>query len=280
LFGTEAQKRRWLMPLAQGKLLGALGLTEAGAGSDLRGVRTKAVRVGADWIINGSKMWMTNGAEAGVAIVLCRTGEFDADRSNHLSHLIVPTDTPGVQFGQPEKKMGLHGSHTYAVTLEDVRVPAENLLGGEGRGLGQTLTVLDGGRVGIAALSLGLAQGALDAARSYSATRYTFGRPLMDHQAISFMLADMLAEIEAARWLVYHAAWLRDQARPYTKEASIAKLISTETAERIARNAIQIHGGYGYSQEYPVERIYRDARLMTIGEGTSEVQRMVIARFV
>lgn len=273
LFGTEAQKRRWLVPLAQGKMLGCLGLTEPGAGCDLRGIRTTATRDGDGWVLNGSKMWLTNGAEAGIAIFLVRTGE-------KFSHLLVPTDAPGLTFGPPEKKMGLHGSHTYAVGLEDVRVPVDHLLGVEGRGLAQTLQVLDGGRIGIAALSLGLAEAAFDAARTYAKTRQTFGQPLIEHQAVAFMLADMAAEIEAARWLIYRAAWLRDQGRPYTKEATIAKLIATEMAERVARDAIQIHGGYGYSSEYPVERIYRDARLMTIGEGTSEMQRMIIGRLI
>jgi butyryl-CoA dehydrogenase len=271
LFGTEAQKKRWLVPMAQGKMLGCLGLTEPGAGSDLRGIRTTAMRDGESWIINGSKMWLTNGAEAGLAILLVRTGE-------KFSHFLVPTDAPGVSFGSPERKMGLHGSHTYSVSLEDVCVPAENLLGTEGRGLAQTLQVLDGGRIGIASLSLGLAEAAFEAARAHAQTRQTFGQPLIEHQAVAFMLADMAAEIEASRWLIYRAAWLRDEGRPHTKEASITKLVATEMAERVARNAIQIHGGYGYSSEYPVERIYRDARLMTIGEGTSEMQRMVIAR--
>ena len=271
VFGSEEQKQRWLVPMAQGTMLGCLGLTEPDAGCDLRGIRTTAVRDGASWVINGSKMWLTNGAEAGVAILLVRTGD-------KFSHLLVPTETPGLSFDPPEKKMGLHGSHTYALGLEDVRVPAENLLGVEGRGLAQTLQVLDGGRIGIASLSLGLAEAAFDAARAYASTRRTFGQPLVEHQAIAFMLADMAAEIEAARWLIYRAAWLRDEGRPHTKEASIAKLVATEMAERVARNAIQIHGGYGYSSAYPVERIYRDARLMTIGEGTSEMQRMIIAR--
>jgi alkylation response protein AidB-like acyl-CoA dehydrogenase len=273
LFGTEAQKQRWLKPMAQGKMLGCLGLTEAGAGSDLRGIRTTAIRDENRWVINGSKMWLTNGAEAGLAILLCKTGD-------QFSHFLVPTDAPGVQFGSPEKKMGLHGSHTYAMSLEDVAVPADNLLGVEGRGLAQTLQVLDAGRIGIAALSLGLAQAAFDAARGYAKSRRAFGQLLIEHEAIAFTLADMAAGIEAARWLVYHAAWLRDQGRPYTLEASIAKLIASEMAERVARDAIQVLGGYGYSAEYPVERIYRDARLMTIGEGTSEMQRLVIARHI
>jgi len=275
LFGAEEQKERWLRPLASGKMLGCLGLTEPGSGSDLRATRTTARRDGDSWVLNGSKMWLTNGAEAGVAILLCRTGEADGA----LSHIIVPTDTPGMKFDPPEPKMGLHGSHTYALSIEDARVPAGNLLGPEGRGLAQTLAVLDGGRIGIAALSLGLAQGAYEAATKYAGERQAFGVPIKEHQAVAFMLADMVTEIEAARWLVYRAAWLRDRGRPYTKEASIAKLFTTEAAERIARNAIQIHGGNGYSPLYGVERIYRDARLMTIGEGTSEVQRMVIARF-
>ncbi len=277
-FGTEEQKQRWLTPLAQGKMLGCLGLTEPGSGSDLRATRTTARRDGDSWVLNGSKMWLTNGAEAGVAILLCRTGG-EGERDGILSHIIVPTDAPGMKFDPPEPKMGLHGSHTYALSIEDVRVPAENLLGREGRGLAQTMAALDGGRVGIGALSLGLAQGAYEAATRYAGERQAFGVPIKEHQAVAFMLADMITEIEASRWLVYRAAWLRDQGRPYTKEASIAKLFATEAAERIARNAIQIHGGNGYSPLYGVERIYRDARLMTIGEGTSEVQRMVISRF-
>jgi alkylation response protein AidB-like acyl-CoA dehydrogenase len=275
-FGTEEQKQRWLRPLASGEMLGCLALTEPGSGSDLRATRTTARRDGDSWVVNGSKMWLTNGAEAGVAILLCRT---DGERDGVLSHMIVPTDAPGMNFDPPEPKMGLHGSHTYALSIEDVRVPAENVLGKEGRGLAQTMAVLDGGRIGIAALSLGLAQGAYEAATKYAGERSAFGLPIREHQAVAFMLADMVTEIEASRWLVYRAAWLRDQGRAYTKEASIAKLFATEAAERIARNAIQIHGGNGYSPAYPVERIYRDARLMTIGEGTSEVQRMVISRF-
>jgi alkylation response protein AidB-like acyl-CoA dehydrogenase len=273
LFGSEAQKQKWLQPMASGKILGALALTEPGAGSDLRSVRTTAVHRGDEWVINGSKMWLTNGAEAGVVIVYLRTGD-------RFSHIIVPAGTPGLSFGRPEKKMGLRGSHTYAVSLEDVHVPAENVLGVEGRGLPQTMQVLDGGRIGIGAFSLGLAQGAYEAACEYARLRQTFGLPLNQHEAVAFMLADMATEIQASRWLVYHAAWLKDQGRPFTKEASMAKLFASETAERVARNAIQIHGGNGYSQEYPVERMYRDARLAAIGEGTSEVQRLVISRLV
>ncbi len=185
-----------------------------------------------------------------------------------------------MHFGVPEKKMGLHGSHTYSVSLEDVRVPEDYILGREGNGLAQTLQVLDGGRVGIAALSLGLAQAAYQAACGYARERRAFGQPLAQHEAVAFMIADMATEIQAARWLTYHAAWLKDRGQPYAREAAMAKLFASEAAERAARNAVQIHGGYGYSREYPVERIYRDARLMSIGEGTSEIQRLVISRNV
>jgi alkylation response protein AidB-like acyl-CoA dehydrogenase len=278
-FGTEAQKLAFLAPLARGQAIGCLGLTEPGAGSDLAGgVRTFAERRGDVWSINGQKMWLTNGAEARTAILLCRTDRSGGSRS--LSQLIVPTDTPGIFFGKPEPKMGLHGSHTYAVSMEDVVVPAENLLGREGYGLHQTLEVLDGGRIGIGALSVGLAQAAFEASLAYARTRQAFGKSLAEHQAIQAKVADMATTIAAARWLVYQAAWLRDQGRPYTLEAAQAKLFATEMAERVCYDAIQIHGGYGYSREYPVERIYRDNRLMAIGEGTSEIQRLVIARLV
>ncbi len=276
-FGTHEQKLQYLVPLARGEAIGCLGLTEPGAGSDLQGgVRTFAECVDGHWVINGSKMWLTNGAEAATAVLLVRTDRRQGSRS--LSHIIVPTATPGFQPGKPEEKMGLHGSHTYAVTIEDVRVPAGNLLGPEGRGLQQTLTVLDGGRIGIGALSVGLAQAAYEAALKYAKTRQTFGTAIAQHQAIQWMLADSATDLEAARLLVYKAAWLKDQGRPYIKEAAQAKLFATEMAERVCYRAIQIHGGYGYSREYPVERIYRDNRLMEIGEGTSEIQRLVIAR--
>lgn len=278
-FGTEAQKHDFLVPLARGQAIGCLGLTEPGAGSDLAGgVRTFAERRGDAWSISGQKMWLTNGAEARTAILLCRTDRAGGSRS--LSQFIVPTDTPGIFFGKPEPKMGLHGSHTYAVSLENVVVPAENLLGREGYGLHQTLEVLDGGRIGIGSLSVGLAQAAFEASLAYAGIRQAFGKSLAEHQAIQAKVADMATNIAAARWLVYHAAWLRDQGRPYTLEAAQAKLFASEMAERVCYDAVQIHGGYGYSREYPVERIYRDNRLMAIGEGTNEIQRLVIARQV
>jgi alkylation response protein AidB-like acyl-CoA dehydrogenase len=274
LYGTQALKARWLPRLASGQgRLGALALTEPGAGSDLAGgVRTRAVVEGDAWIIDGQKMWTTNASVADVIVTLCRTAP------QKLSLILVPTDTPGLHIGPPEKKMGLKGSPTHAVTYDEVQVPRENLVGAEGKGLAQTLAVLDGGRVGIGALAVGLARAAHEEALKYARERQTFGAPIAQHQAIQFMLADAATEIDAARLLVYRAAWLKQRAQPYTKEAAQAKLFATEMAERVTRNAIQIHGGYGYSAEFPVERIYRDARLMTIGEGTSEIQRLVIAR--
>jgi alkylation response protein AidB-like acyl-CoA dehydrogenase len=257
LFGSEELKKKWLPRLASGQgKLAALALTEPGAGSDLQGgVKTRAVVEGDSWMIDGAKMWTTNASIADVIVTLCRTDE------KRLSLILVPTDTPGLTIGPAEKKMGLKGSPTHAVTYDEVRVPRGNVVGVEGKGLAQTLAVLDGGRIGIGALSVGLA-------------------PIAHHQAIQFMLADAAVEIDAARLLVCRAAWLKQHGRPFTKEAAQAKLFASEMAERVGRNAIQIHGGYGYSAEFPVERIYRDARLMTIGEGSSEIQRLVIARAV
>jgi alkylation response protein AidB-like acyl-CoA dehydrogenase len=277
-FGTEDQKQKWLPPLATGQgKLACLGLTEPGAGSDLQGgVRTAAVKEGDSWIIDGNKMWLTNASISDVMVLLVRTDKAGGSRS--LSQIIVPTDTPGISIGPAEKKMGLKGSPTHAATFEEVRVPLENLLGEEGKGLHQTLTTLDSGRVGIGALSVGLAQAAYEEALKYAQERETFGKAIAQHQAIQWMLADAATEIQAARWMVYWAAWLRGQGKPYAKEAAMAKLFSTEVSERVCRNAIQVHGGYGYSSEFAVERIYRDTRLMTIGEGTSEIQRLVIAR--
>ena len=276
-YGTEAQKRAWLPRLTSGEgKLACLSLTEPGAGSDLKGgVRTRATAEGDAWIIDGSKMWMTNASISDLMVVLCRTGD---SGSKALSHILVPSDTPGITIGPPEKKMGLHGSPTHAVAFDEVRVPRETLLGGEGRGLAQTLATLDSGRVGIGALAIGLAQAAFEEALKYAQTREAFGEPIANYQAIQWMLADAATEIEAARLMVYKAAWLKGLGRDYSKMASMAKLFATEASERVCRNAIQIHGGYGYSSEFEVERMYRDTRLMTIGEGTSEIQRLVIAR--
>ncbi len=280
LFGSEELKRKLLPPLATGSgKLGSLALTEPGAGSDLAGgVRTVAKKVGDDWVINGAKMWCTNASIADTIVTLCRTDK--AGGSKSLSLIIVPTDTLGLTVGPAEKKMGLEGSPTHAVTYDDVRVPHEYLLGTENYGLHQTLNVLDGGRVGIGALAVGLAQAAYEEAIKYAKQRHTFGKLLAEHQAIQWMIADATTQIEAARLLVYKAAWLKQNGQSYIKEASMAKLFATEVAEKVCFNAIQVHGGYGYSAEYPVERIYRDQRLMTIGEGTSEIQRLVIARNV
>ena len=278
LYGSEAMKKRWLPLVASGQgKLGALALTEPGAGSDLQGgVRTRAEKIGNEWVINGSKMWCTNASIAEYIITLARTNPAGGSRS--LSMLLVPTNTPGLTISPPEKKMGLKGSPTHAVTFQDVRLPLDALIGEYDHGLHQTLATLDGGRISIGALALGLARAAYEAAILYASERFAFGKPIAEHQAIQFMLADAATEIEAARLLVYRAAWLKQQGKPYSKEAAMAKLYASEMAERVCRNAIQIHGGYGYSREYPVERIYRDARLMTIGEGTSEIQRMVISR--
>lgn len=280
LFGSESMKSKWLALVSSGKnKLAALSLTEPGAGSDLQGgVITKAVKDGNEWVINGAKMWCTNASIAEYIVTLVRTDAKGGSRS--LSQILVPTSSPGLKIGRAEKKMGLRGSPTHAVTYEDVRVPLDHLVGEEGKGLQQTLSILDGGRVGIAAISIGLAQAAFEYAVSYARERKAFGKPIAEQQAIQWMLADAATEIELARTMLYKAAWLKEQGRNFNKEAAMAKMFATEMAERVCRNAIQIHGGYGYSSEYPVERIYRDARLMTIGEGTSEIQRLVIARHV
>ena len=279
LFGSEAQKQKYLRRAASGESrLAALALTEPEAGSDLQGIKTRAELNGDEWIINGSKMWITNAGDADYIITLVRTDP--AGGSKSMSMIIVPTDTPGLYVAPPEKKMGLGSCHSNAITYENVRVPKENLLGKLGNGLQQTLQTLDGGRISIGAISVGIAQAALEEAVRYAKERRTFGKPIADHQAIQWMLADSATEIHAARLTIYYAAWLKDQGKPFTKAGAMGKLLATEMAERVTYKAIQIHGGYGYSREYPVERMYRDARLMTIGEGTSEVQRMVIARKV
>jgi alkylation response protein AidB-like acyl-CoA dehydrogenase len=280
LFGSQAQKERFLTGVANGEgRLAALALTEPGAGSDLKGgVRTRAQRQDDQWMLRGAKMWCTNASIADFIVTLVRTDP--AGGSHSLSLIVVPTNTPGLHIGPAEKKMGLKGSPTHAVTYDEVCVPLDNLLGEAGQGLRQTLQVLDGGRVSIGALAVGLAQSAFEAAVSYAKQRQAFGKPIAQYEAIRWMLADAATEIQAARFLVYHAAWLKAQGRPFNKEAAMAKLFATEMAERVCRNAIQVHGGYGYSREFPVELTYRDARLMTIGEGTSEIQRMVIARHI
>ncbi len=277
-FGSEAQKRKYLTHLAQGKGLGAFGLTEPQAGSDAAGLRTTAVKDGDSWVLNGQKMWITSGAIADVVIVAAVT---DPERgARGISNFIVEKGTPGFTPGKNEPKMGLRGSVTSQLFFQDCRIPGENLLGELNEGFIQFMKTLDGGRISIAACSLGLGRAAFQAAREYAKQRHAFGHPIADFQAIQFKLADMATELEASRLLIYQAALLKDQGRPFTKEAAMAKLFASEAAERVCYQAIQIHGGYGYSREYPVERIYRDNRLMAIGEGTSEILRMVIGRRV
>ena len=278
LYGTEEQKRKFLVPAAKGEYLAAFGLTEPQAGSDAGATRTTAVLDGDEWVINGEKMWITNAPIAGHIIVAALTDREKGRKG--ISMIIVPRDTPGLSFGKHEHKMGLHGSMSTAVFLNDVRVPKEHLLGDRGRGYSQFLAILDGGRITIGAMAIGLAQTAYEHALKYAQERETFGRPIGSYQSVSNMIADMVVGLEASRLLVYKAAWLKALGKPFSKEAAVAKLYATEASEKICRDAIQVLGGYGYSSEFPVERQYRDTRLLTIGEGTSEIQRMVIARHV
>jgi alkylation response protein AidB-like acyl-CoA dehydrogenase len=279
-YGSDELKKKWLPLVANGKnKLAALALTEPGAGSDIQGgVTTKAEKQGTEWIINGSKMWCTNASIAEYIITLVRTDPKGGSKS--LSMILVPTDTKGLNIGPAEKKMGLHGSPTHGVIYDNVRVPLGNLVGAEGRGLQQTLATLDAGRISVGAISVGLAQSAMEAAVDYARQRKAFGQALSEFQITQFKLANMALEIEMARMMIYKTAWLKDEGRKFNKEAAMAKLYATEMAERVCYDAIQIHGGNGYSRDYNVERMYRDARLMTIGEGTSEIQRLVIARHV
>ena len=278
-WGTDAQKERYLPKLTSGDVLGSLALTESGAGSDLAGgVRTAAVKEGDSWIIDGGKAWITNPKFAPVIVTLVRTDKDAGTRG--FSMLLVEPGTDGLSIHPPEKKMGLKGSPTQMLSYDEVRVPLDALLGEEGRGFHQTMSTLDGGRIGIGALSLGLAQAAFEEAVKYAQQRRAFGKAIAEHQAIQWMIADAAMEIEAARLMVYRAAWLKDQGKDFSKAAAMGKLMASEVAEKVCRNAIQIHGSYGYSREFPVERMYRDQRLMTIGEGTSEIQRLVIARRV
>ncbi len=276
-FGTEEQKKKWLMPLAKGEALGALALTESKGGSDLAGsVATTAVLKGNEWIINGSKMYVTSGAIARSINALCITDKSKGHRG--LSMILIPRGAPGLVIGKVEEKMGLHGSLTTQVFFEDCRVPKENLLGKEGEGFKQAMITLDGGRVGIGAMALGLGRAALEASIKYAQERQAFGKPIADFQAIQWMIADASMELEAARLLVMKAAYLKDKKQPFSQEAAMAKLYASEAADRACWKAIQIHGGAGYLCDFPVERFYRDNRLTLIGEGTSEILRMVISR--
>ncbi len=278
-WGSKAQKEKWLPILMDGEHLGALALTEPQAGSDLlNGAQTFARRDGDNWVINGQKAWITNVSYAPVMSVLLRTNKEAGSRG--FSMILVETDRDGLVIHPPEKKMGLKGSPTHMLSFENVTVPADNLLGNEGEGFLMTMQTLDAGRISIGALSVGLAQGAFEEMVRYAQERKAFGEPIANKQAIQWMIADAALEIEAARTLVYRAAWMRDMGKDYTKMAAMAKLKASEVAEKVCHDAIQIHGSYGYSREYPVERMYRDQRLMSIGEGTSQIQRLVIARRV
>ncbi len=277
LAGTDEQKQRYLVPMASGAVLGAYGLTEPGAGSDAGGTRTMARLEDDCWVIDGSKRFITNAGHAGTYVVTARTGTTDKGDAE-ISAFIVPADTPGFSVGRLEDKLGLHASATGELRFENARIPAENLLGAKGDGFRTFLKILDGGRISIGALAVGLAQAALDASIPYAQTREQFGRAIGSFQGVAFMVADMATEIEAARSLVWKAAWLKDQGRDYGLVAAEAKLFASEVSSRATNAAIQIHGGYGYTTDYPVERYLRDAKLTEIGEGTSQVQRLVIAR--
>jgi len=276
LFGSEAQKQRYLTRLCTGESLGAFGLTEPNAGSDAGGTRTTAVQEGETWVLNGAKCFITN---ASYAKFLALTAVTDKEKGTHgITAFIVPTDAPGFTVIDNYEKLGLHSSNTTELVLEQVRVTDEHILGKRGEGFKQFLITLDGGRIGIGAMAVGIAQAAYDKALKYARQRTAFGQAISKFQAIQFKLADMAMQIELARNMVYKAAWLKDNGRPFTKEAAMAKLYASEIAMAATHQAIQIHGGYGYMREYQVERLFRDARLLEIGEGTSEILRMVIAR--
>ncbi len=283
LAGSDEQKQQHLVPMASGRVLGAYGLTEPGAGSDAGGTRTTARHKdgpdGGTWVLDGAKRFITNAGQAGTYIVTARTGE-TAKGDAEISAFIVPADTPGFSVGRLEDKLGLHASATGELRFDDARIPASNLLGERGTGFRMFLKILDGGRISIGALAVGLAQAGLDASIPYARTREQFGRPIGTFQGVAFMVADMATEIEAARSLVWKAAWLKDQGRDYSLVAAEAKLFASEVSSRATNAAIQIHGGYGYVTDYPVERFMRDAKLTEIGEGTSQVQRLVIGRKV
>ena len=278
-FGTEEQKKKYVPKLASGEYLGAFCLTEPGAGSDAKSLKTKAVRQGDYYLLNGSKIFITNGGEADTYIVFARTDPNEKG-SRGISAFIVEKDTPGFIIGKDEKKMGLHGSRTVQITLEDAKVPAENLLGEEGQGFKIAMANLDSGRIGIAAQALGIAEAALEHATAYAKERIQFGKPIAEQQGVAFKLADMATAVEAAKLLVYRAAFLRAQGLPCGKEASMAKLFASRTAMENAIEAVQIFGGNGYTKDYPVERLFRDAKICEIYEGTSEIQRLVISKYL
>lgn len=275
-FGNDEQKDRYLRPLASGEQLGCFCLTEPHTGSDASSIRTRAVRDGDSYVLNGAKQFITSGKHADVAIVLAVTDP--AAGKKGISAFIVPTRTPGYVVARIEDKLGQHASDTAQILFDNCRIPAENLLGREGEGYRIALAHLESGRIGIAAQCLGMARAALEAALAYARDRQSFGKPIVEHQAVGFRLADMATELEAARQLVLHAASLKDAGEPCLKQASMAKLFASEMAERVCSAAIQVHGGYGYVSDFPVERIYRDVRVCQIYEGTSDIQRMVIAR--
>ena len=278
-FGTPEQKEKYVPDLASGKKLGAFGLTEPMAGTDAQGQQTKAVLDGDEWVLNGSKCFITNGKEADVYIVIAVTGKIEkrGRTMKEISAFIVEKGTPGFTFGVKEKKMGIRGSSTYELIFTDCRIPKENLLGKQGKGFNIAMHTLDGGRIGIAAQALGIAEGALDAAVEYVKTREQFGRPIAAFQNTKFTLADMKTRVEAARYLVYSAACAKDNGEPYSDKAAMAKLFASETAREVTWRAVQLFGGYGYTRDYPVERMMRDAKITEIYEGTSEIQKMVIA---
>jgi alkylation response protein AidB-like acyl-CoA dehydrogenase len=276
LAGNDAQKRAFLPPLARGEKLGAWALTEPGSGSDAGAMRTRAMLEGDDWVIRGDKQFITQGSTAGTYVIMASTDPAQGTRG--ISAFVVDRETPGLVVGKLEKKLGVRASDTAALHFDDMRVPKDRLLGKQNEGFKDVLSVLAGARIGMAALAVGIAQGALDEALNYATRRRQFGKPIREYEAIQWMLADMATESEAARLLAWYAASLRDEGAPYLRIASQAKLYSSEVAVRSTSKAIQIHGGYGYLKDSPVERFYRDAKLCEIGEGTSEVQRMVIAR--
>ncbi|MFT4415353.1 acyl-CoA dehydrogenase [Fredinandcohnia humi] len=276
-FGTEEQKQTYIPKLASGEYLGAFCLTEPGAGSDAAGLKTKAVKNGYHYVLNGSKVFITNGGEADVYIVFARTN-LNETGSKGISAFIVEKNTPGFIIGKDEHKMGLHGSRTVQITFEDAKVPVENLLGHEGEGFKVAMANLDVGRIGIAAQALGIAEAALEHSVEYAKGRFQFGKPIAAQQGVGFKLADMATSVEAARLLLYRAAFLRQHGLPCGKEASMAKLFASRTAVEVTTEAIQVYGGYGYTKDYPVERFFRDAKITEIYEGTSEIQRIVISK--